>query len=215
MLTRQQLSSRTRCVLVAVTVTSGAATLGRPLARGAVAPVGTVEEAVVRVCTAGLLLTLAWAWVATVSVVAEAWRGRPGRGPGIARSPLPLRRLVLLCCGVALAGPVGTAAADDRPAPTVLEGLPLPDRAVGPAHRASRTPLAPAPSPSRTVVVRPGDCLWQLAAAHLPDGASATEVTERWQAIHRLNRAVIGPDPDLIHPGQRLVLPSRPDRPRR
>jgi nucleoid-associated protein YgaU len=90
----------------------------------------------------------------------------------------------------------------------VLTGLPLPDRATGPAHRPR--PEGVRTAVVRTVVVRAGDCLWDLAAADLPRGASAARVTARWQAIHRLNAAEIGPDPDLIHPGQRLVLPPRP-----
>jgi len=215
MLTRQQLRSRTRCVLVALTATGGAAALGWPLATSAAAPATTTEEALVRVCSASLLLTVGWAWVASLSVVAEAWRGQPRNGRAADRSPALLRRVVLVCCGVALAAPSVPVSADDRPTPPALTGLPLPDRAVGPAHHASSS-ATPAPSPAtRTVLVRTGDSLWRLAAADLPAGATALDVTERWHRIHRLNLAVIGPDPDLIHPGQRLVLPHRPARPRR
>ena len=57
----------------------------------------------------------------------------------------------------------------------------------------------------------PGDSLWALAAADLPDGASVAEVDERWREIHAANRDVIGDDPDLIRPGQQLRLP--PGRP--
>ncbi|MEU6393760.1 transglycosylase family protein [Streptomyces sp. NPDC046939] len=45
-------------------------------------------------------------------------------------------------------------------------------------------------------VVRGGDTLSLIAAAH---GTS-------WQRLHAVNRAVIGPDPNLIMPGQRLFL---------
>jgi nucleoid-associated protein YgaU len=175
------------------------ALLGRQLVSGATGPVRTVDEAVVRICLAALLGASAWAWLATLSVVAEAWSGRPGRR----RPAAPLRRVVLLCCGVALATPVGAASADEHPAPgPAITGLPLPDRATGPAHRPPSTP-----QPARTVLVRAGDSLWRLAAADLPAGASAARVTARWHAIHHLNAAVIGPDPDLIHPGQHLALP--------
>jgi nucleoid-associated protein YgaU len=202
MLTRRQ-PSRTRCVLVAVATTAGATGAARALARGVVGPVPSVEEALVRLCLGALLGAVAWAWLATLSVVAEAWRGRAGRR----RVAAPLRRLVLVCCGVVLAAPVGAAAGDQQPAPrAALAGLPMPDRATGPAQRPLRS-THPAP---RTVVVRAGDCLWHLAAADLPAGASAALVTARWHAIHRRNAAVIGPDPDLIHPGQRLALPHAP-----
>jgi hypothetical protein len=207
MLTRQHLRSRTRCVLVAGASTAGSAVLARELARelarGVTGPVWTVDEALVHLCLGALLGAVAWTWVATLGVVAEAWRGRPGGR----RVAAPLRRLVLLCCGVALAAPVGAASGDELPAPRpAIAGLPLPDRATGPAHR---PPPSARPAP-RTVVVRAGDCLWHLAAADLPADASAAHVTARWHAVHRLNAAVIGPDPDLIHPGQRLALPPRP-----
>ena len=54
------------------------------------------------------------------------------------------------------------------------------------------------------VTVRPGDTLWDLAADHLGSG-------DRWPAIYALNRAVIGADPDLIQPAQRLRLPAEGD----
>jgi nucleoid-associated protein YgaU len=58
------------------------------------------------------------------------------------------------------------------------------------------------------VVVRPGDCLWDIAAAHLGPGATAAEIARAWPRWYAANRAVIGPDPNLIHPGQRLVPPT-------
>ena len=43
----------------------------------------------------------------------------------------------------------------------------------------------------------------------LAPGASASAVSDRWHRIYRANRAVIGADPDLIQPEQRLRLPRR------
>jgi nucleoid-associated protein YgaU len=57
------------------------------------------------------------------------------------------------------------------------------------------------------VVVRAGDTLWALAETGLPPEAGPAAVTARWHRIHRLNRGVIGPEPDLILPGQVLRLP--------
>jgi hypothetical protein len=203
MLTRQHLS-RTRCVLVVAVTTATATGAARVLVRGVTGPVGTVDEGLVRLCLGALLGALVWAWLATLSVVAEAWRGRDA---GRRRMAAPLRRLVLLCCGVVLAAPVGAASGDEQPAPRpVIAGLPLPDRATGPAQR----PHLSTHATPRTVVVRAGDCLWHLAAADLPPDAPAARVSARWHAIHRRNAAVIGPDPNLIHPGQRLALPPRP-----
>lgn len=79
----------------------------------------------------------------------------------------------------------------------------------------SRTPPTPATAPPVTtepagVVVRPGDSLWSIAAAHLPAGASAADVAAEWPRWWDANRAVVGTDPDLVHPGQVLVPPADP-----
>jgi nucleoid-associated protein YgaU len=65
------------------------------------------------------------------------------------------------------------------------------------------------PPPPDTVVVRRGDCLWSIARHDLPRGATSAEVTARWRAVYAVNRPVIGPDPDVIEPGQRLRLPRK------
>ncbi|WP_434740304.1 transglycosylase family protein [Micromonospora sp. SH-82] len=49
-----------------------------------------------------------------------------------------------------------------------------------------------------TYVVEAGDTLVKIAAAH--------DVTGGWQALHERNKDVIGDDPGLIIPGQRLTL---------
>lgn len=54
------------------------------------------------------------------------------------------------------------------------------------------------------IVVRPGDSLWTIAAAELPAGSSAAAVDAAWRSLFAANRDVIGDDPDLIVPGQRL-----------
>lgn len=58
------------------------------------------------------------------------------------------------------------------------------------------------------VIVKPGDCLWDIAAAHLGPGATDAAIARAWPRWYAANRAVIGPDPNLIHPGQRLVPPT-------
>ena len=57
--------------------------------------------------------------------------------------------------------------------------------------------------------VRRGDTLWDLAAAHLPAEATDAEISASWQQWYLENRAVIGPDPDLILPGQILSVPAQ------
>ena len=60
------------------------------------------------------------------------------------------------------------------------------------------------------VVVARGDTLWGLAAEALHPGANDAEIATSWHAWYELNRAVIGEDPNLLHPGQLLQAPPRP-----
>lgn len=52
----------------------------------------------------------------------------------------------------------------------------------------------------RTYTVKGGDNLWKIASRYFGDG-------RQWQIIYEANVDVIGPDPDLIHPGQVLTIP--------
>jgi nucleoid-associated protein YgaU len=54
----------------------------------------------------------------------------------------------------------------------------------------------------RTVTVKAGDSLSKIAKHELGDA-------EQWRAIFEANRDKIK-DPDLIHPGQVLTIPSNP-----
>jgi LysM repeat protein len=59
----------------------------------------------------------------------------------------------------------------------------------------------PVPTPEvKTYTVVENDTLWDISAALLGDPT-------RWPEIYSLNKDVIGENPDLIHPGQILVLP--------
>lgn len=82
-----------------------------------------------------------------------------------------------------------------------LDGLPLPEL-PGDAVRRGRTPTS-----SGVVVVRAGDTLWGIADRSLPADASLARVAHLCRALYRTNREVVGTDPDLIRPGQRLRLP--------
>jgi hypothetical protein len=63
------------------------------------------------------------------------------------------------------------------------------------------------------IVVQPGDTLWRIAARDLGPGASGAAITEAWHAWYQANRAVIGPNPSIIRPGQQLQAPDlRPAR---
>ncbi|HMA47695.1 MAG TPA: LysM domain-containing protein [Frankiaceae bacterium] len=57
------------------------------------------------------------------------------------------------------------------------------------------------------VVVHRGDTLWTIAARHLGPGTTDERVAEEWPRWYAANRDVVGADPDLIRPGQRLRPP--------
>jgi hypothetical protein len=65
------------------------------------------------------------------------------------------------------------------------------------------------PAETRSYVIQPGDTLWEVAEAHIsPSQRSASRIDRYWRQVHAANRDVLGDDPDLIHPGVRVVLPS-------
>ncbi|MDP5182767.1 hypothetical protein QOZ88_08955 [Blastococcus sp. BMG 814] len=108
---------------------------------------------------------------------------------------------------LAAPGPPSAHAVPDWPAPAAV---PVRDGGV------STAPVPdwpPAPAPGEHVVLR-GECLWRIAEGHLArtrghapsDAEVATAVTAWWQA----NAEVIGPDPDLLLPGQVLRPPALP-----
>lgn len=164
-------------------------------------------------CAAAAACASAWLWTVTTVVTVRVSAGRStDRLRGV---PAPLRRLLLAACGVALAGglaaPAGAtpgALHQDRTgaaAAALLTGLPLPDRATGAPAPAAR--VATSDAPASVWTVRSGDSLWSVAERTLPSGAPASAVATRCHLLYELNRGVVGTDPDLVQPGQRLRLP--------
>jgi hypothetical protein len=72
--------------------------------------------------------------------------------------------------------------------PPLLDAPPLP------------APPRPDAAPPKTYLVRPGDSLSRIALAQYGDGNA-------WPRIYEANRQTIGGDPNLIRPGQKLVIP--------
>ena len=92
--------------------------------------------------------------------------------------------------------------------------LPLPARqSHGPAAPPARAEGGPPGSAPGTVVVQPGDHLWALAsralARELGRAPAEAEVDPYWRTVVAANRdRLVDPDnPDLILPGQEMVLP--------
>lgn len=102
------------------------------------------------------------------------------------------------------------AAHAHTPAGPATEG-PAATEEAAPATTAERLPAPPptgrtdAPA---TVTVRPGDSLWAITAGLLGPGASDADVAAAWPRLYEANRDVLGPDPDLVHPGVVLTVPQ-------
>lgn len=194
------------------------------------------EELIVALAAVSAIASLAWLWLTSSVLLLGAAVGRIWSLPGC---PAPLRRVLLVACGVALANGFAAAHADtgrDDPGRVdqavhgpglsgLFSELPLPDRAESfrgprrePGPRPESRTTEPRTSQPRTsqpsaagrgpVTVRAGDTLWGIVARQLPGGASDARIAAAVDSWHRRNRAVIGPDPDLILPGQRLAPPN-------
>ena len=74
------------------------------------------------------------------------------------------------------------------------------DVVSGSSSTAPETPTAPAAA-ARTYTVVSGDSLSKIAKRELGDAS-------KWRAIFEANRDKLK-DPDLIHPGQVLTIPSQ------
>lgn len=58
------------------------------------------------------------------------------------------------------------------------------------------------------MTVRTGDSLWSIAARDLGGAPTIAAIAEHWPRWYAANRATIGPDADLIHPGMVLRAPT-------
>lgn len=90
-------------------------------------------------------------------------------------------------------------------APTLTSPSPL----EWPGLTAAKPPPAKQRAP---IVVRPGDSLWRLTADLLGPDATPRRIADTWPRLYAENRHVVGADPNLIHPGQRLVPPPPQER---
>ncbi len=182
-----------------------------------------LDQVLAGLCAAALLVGSTWLLGSTALVALARLAGAFAPGsPLVARCaraaertcPAAARAAVVAVLGVTVAttavGPAladsGHAAPGGAPGVASLTGLPLPDRAVGagPATPTTRDGTVPRP---HEVVVRPGDSLWSIAEGLLGPAADDAEVTAAWHRLHRANRSRVG-DPDLIRPGQHLVVPA-------
>lgn len=180
-----------------------------------------------------LLMCAVWGVLIAAAAAIELLSGGRTRALSWVGAPTWVRRLVLSLLGASLVGvpatvglaPAGAATVGSSGGSTTSaaassvgpDGLPPLSRPAVAAQPVTTPAPAAGPSAESTpgvaatthVVVRPGDCLWDIASRRLPSRATGTEVAAEVARLHALNRHVIGPDPDLLRPGQRLVLPRR------
>jgi nucleoid-associated protein YgaU len=172
-------------------------------------PAATPDEVVGMVAAAGAWLLVVWLAAATAVTASSALPGHVGRaGRMVSRliTPRIVRRTVETAIGLTvvaapIVSPGGSALADEtRPQPATA--LPSLDRPAG-----GVLPPAHPPAGVTTYVVRPGDCLWSIAARHLGPNPTSTAIAQSWPEWYAGNRGVIGRDPNVLHAGQRLVVP--------
>lgn len=162
---------------------------------------------------AGLLLGVAVAGSLAPGAAATPWAGSPWAATSAAVEVLPegIRGAAATPPWSVVPGADVTSQQSEQ-----AEPAPGPTWTPAPVREQPRVSLTAQRSDaghtaSATIVVRRGDTLWDLAAAHLPPDATDAEIGSEWQRWYATNRAVIGPDPDLILPGQILSLPGAQD----
>jgi len=69
-------------------------------------------------------------------------------------------------------------------------------------------PHNPPPAQEGVHIVSRGESLWRITADLLGPHATTEEIASTWPLIYEANREVIGDNPSLIHPGQRLAIPQ-------
>ncbi|MEO6204313.1 MAG: LysM domain-containing protein [Mycobacteriales bacterium] len=193
------------------------------LAHGTADPAGPLVAAV---ALAGWLLL---GWLALVSLLLVASNITSERAPAVldrvaARiAPYAARRLVTAALGLSLVTVSATPALADPTYPAL--DWPTLAAAAGPwsapipappvrTPGVAAPPIALPPVGSVTRTVRVGDSLWRIAAQSLGPSASTAQIARSWPTWWQANRAVIGDDPDLLHPGTQLTPPpNRPSSP--
>jgi nucleoid-associated protein YgaU len=190
------------------------------IATAFVAPQRTVDSAgpdALVLAGIGLLCWAAWLWGA-LGLALTAASAVPGVLGAAARAgvrlvlPAAARRVAAVTLGLGLG--IGTPLlappplAEAAPPPVTVPDWPV----SGSSPPAQPAPDWPATSAPGTHVVNRGDCLWRVAEARLrqesgrsPRTADVAAATQAWWAA---NAAVIGPDPDLLLPGQVLSAPD-------
>lgn len=206
-----------RCVAVVIASVLVEVVLLRaavPATLAADAPTLAAEQRIGAALTAGVLIAAlaAWTWwcgsvllalrLGRTSSVRARTTGRGSRWVRVAALTLGIGTIGLTAAAPASADPGGARQPSCEPLEAArLDGLTLPVLPSAPRH---------SPAAATTLVVGRGDSLWSLATSHLDPPSPATAVDRLWRRWYAANRDVIGPDPDLLQPGQRLRVSPPP-----
>ena len=187
--------------------------------------VGTDGATVSLVRVVGVALAVWIAGGAVLGLVATVSRSPRWARLWRAAAPISFRRALAASVAISVAAPGAASAADDAPEIPLLSDLGPADRPdpplpvlvdLGPLATDAET--LPQPETAAVVdeaaamwTVVAGDHLWRIAEETLgerePD-PDETALVDYWQQLIDANRAVIGDDVDLIHPGMVLTLPE-------
>ena len=185
-----------------------------------------IDALTLAVATAGCWLALVWLVIALTASAAAALPGRCG--PLADRVvavtvPATARRLLAIALGLTVATAASAAPAtagvvpQQRPAVSPLDlDWPVASEPSAPTPtQATRKPSAATGANDGSgargeVVVLDGDSLWSIAQRHLPPGVTNAQIAADWPRWYSANRSVVGADPNLLLPGQRLIPPADP-----
>lgn len=157
-------------------------------------------------------------WLLGASLLQLVARARPGESLHAiadAMTPPVLRRWAHGVAGlsvmVGLSGPPAPPGTTQDPAGTAVMELIDPPAASPTTTAPSPPPVAPAPAAPAPDEVRvaPGDSFWTLAEEAVADHGQGGSVDAYWRRLIEANRhRLVDPaTPDLLYPGQVLVLP--------
>ena len=206
-------------------------------ALGAASQAGADEVAILSTVLLWGGLALTWLVLLDLTRAAVAAARPSGRRPVAGRPPPGAPRVVAVLIGVGSTAATAAPAAASSISSTTVAGASLPVTPLPASYRAPAeaalepvrsapdprwpaTPsrestgditllgLRPGPGEPGEVVVRRGECLWDIVARSLGPQASGAQIAAEWPRWYAANRARIGADPDLIHPGLRLRVPQ-------
>lgn len=178
-------------------------------------PAPRADEVIAALATVASTVLSGWLCLGaslSAAVAVQHGAGRSARRTGrVAEviAPTRLRHALAVAVGLSLAAATFPAHAHTERSPSTppTAAVDVSWGRVPAPPAAPSAPGRPVGPPGRTVVVRPGDTLWGLAAQRLPPPTTDAEIAASWPGWFVANREVIGPDPHRILPGQRLTPP--------